>query len=154
MDDGLMNRTTYAGRSRGPNRAPTAYEQQSSWGFHQCCVVRSKDETRDALPVPRKGKRRNGAGFLLGRRPKKELASPKANVKLGPFTSSRRGPKLRARPARTVRGIARGLTPMLRSLYGKPRPIGAQRHASRMAMAKCGDFSTITDDGNSLSPVI
>ena len=99
MDDDLMNRTTCAGSSGGRNRAPTAYEQQSAWGFHQCCVVRSKDETRDALPVPRNGKRRNGAGSLLGRRPKKELAYPKANVRLGPFTSSRRGPRPPARPA-------------------------------------------------------
>jgi hypothetical protein len=64
-----------------------ACEQLSAWGFHQCCVVRSKDEKRDALPAPRNGKRRNWAGFLLGRRPKKELAYPEANVKPGPFTA-------------------------------------------------------------------
>jgi len=87
-------------------------------------VVRSKDETRDALPVPRNGKRRNGAGFLLGRRLKKELAYPESQCQAWPVHEFTTRAETTRASSRTVRGIARGLTPMLRSLYGKPRPIG------------------------------
>lgn len=124
-----------------------AYEQQSAWGFHQCCVVRSKDETRHTLPAPRNGKRRNGAGFLLGRRPKKELAYPKANVKPGPFTSSRRGPRPRARPAEQFAGSAG--TDCARCTGSRDRSDDSATRREWQSQSG-DDFPTITDDGNSL----
>ena len=99
MDDDLMNRTTYAGVAEGGIGRRGLRNSNPPGDFTNAAWCGRK--TRRGTPCQCLGMAngRNGARFLLGRRPKKELAYPKANVRLGPFTSSRRGPRPPARPA-------------------------------------------------------
>src|SRR6516225_9868959 len=93
-------------------------------------------------------------GLSTGPKPEEGIGVSESQCQAWPVHEFTTRAKTTRASSRTVRAIARRLTPMLRSPYGKRRPIGARRHASRMATAKCGDFPTRTDDGNSHSPVI
>jgi hypothetical protein len=60
------------------------------------------------------------AGFLVGRRPNKELRVSEIQYQAWPVHAAGQGHRT---SSRTVRGVAQGLTAILRSMYSKPRPI-------------------------------
>ena len=136
------------GRRRLTNSNPPGDFTDAAW-----CGRKTRRGTPCRCPGMAHGAGALHGGLSTGPKPEEGIGVSESQCQAWPVHEFTTRAETTRASSRTVRGMARGLTPMLRSLCGKPR-IGAQRHAPRMATAKCGDSPTRTDDGNSLSPVI